>query len=161
MKGIAAAAAAAAAGWEIRCQIIWNKNQAQFGALTAQYKAKHEPAYYCHKKGKTPRWFGPTNEVTVWDHDRASVNEYHPTQKPVALAERAIGNSSAPGDLVADFFLGSGSTIIAAEQTGRRCYGTELSPAYCDVIVERWQNLTGREAVLEATGEPFRRKEQQ
>ncbi len=147
VKGIAAAAAALAAGWEIRCQIIWNKNLAQFGALTAQYKAKHEPAYYCHKKGKAPRWFGPTNEVTVWDIDRAPVNEFHPTQKPVELAARAMNNSSKRGDLVADFFLGSGATMMAAEQLGRRCFGTELSPAYCDVIVERWQNLTGGKAV--------------
>ena len=149
VKGIAAAAAAAAlaAGWEIRCQIIWNKNLAQFGALTAQYKAKHEPAYYCHKKGKAPRWFGPTNEVTVWDIDRAPVNEFHPTQKPVELAVRAMKNSSERGDLVGDFFLGSGATMMAAEQLGRRCFGTELSPAYCDVIVERWEELTGGKAV--------------
>lgn len=144
--GIAAAAAAAAAGWVIRAELVWNKNQAQFGALTAQYKQKHEPSYYCHKKGKTPRWFGPTNEVTVWDIDRAPVNDLHPTQKPVALAARAIGNSSEPGQIVADFFLGAGSTLIAAEQLKRRCYGIELDPGYCDVTIERWEALTGGKA---------------
>ncbi len=140
VKGIAAAAAAAAgaAGYEIRCEIVWNKNQAQFGALSAQYKQKHEPAYYCFKKGNSPRWFGPKNEVTVWDCDRASKNQYHPTQKPVALAERAIRNSSEPGQLVLDLFLGSGATLIAADKMERVCYGCELEPAYVDVAVRRY-----------------------
>lgn len=146
IKGITAAAAAAAAGYEIRCELIWNKNQAQFGALSAQYKQKHEPAYYCFKRGTPPRWFGPTNEVTVWDIDRAPKNEFHPTQKPVELAVRAMANSSEPGGLVLDLFLGSGATLIAAEQTGRRCYGMELAPAYCDVIVARWAQFTGKTA---------------
>jgi len=146
-KGIAAAAAAA--GYEIRCELVWNKNQAQFGALSAQYKQKHEPCYYCHKRGKAPQWFGPTNEVTVWDHDRAPRNEYHPTQKPVALAVRAAQNSSIPGQIILDLFLGSGTTLIAAEQLGRKCYGLEIEPKYCDVIVKRWENLTGKKAKVE------------
>lgn len=150
VKGIAAAAAAAAiaAGYEIRCEIVWNKNQAQYGALSAQYKQKHEPCYYAHKKGKAPRWYGPTNEITVWDVDRSSRNEYHPTQKPVALAVRAFRNSTAPGDVVLDLFLGSGSTLIAAEQLGRRCFGLEIEPKYVDVIVARWEAFTGRKAEL-------------
>jgi len=139
VKGYSAAAAAAAAGYEIRCELIWNKNQAQFGALSAQYKQKHEPFYYCYKKGKPPRWFGPTNEITVWDCDRASVNEYHPTQKPIELIARAIKNSSEIGDLVADFFLGSGTTLIACEQLNRICYGMEIEPKYCHVIIERYR----------------------
>jgi DNA modification methylase len=142
-------------GLKIRSQIIWNKNIAQFGALSAQYKQKHEPCFYCHKKGHAPNWYGPTNEVTVWEQDRERKNEFHPTQKPVALAERAIGNSSKPGDIVIDLFLGSGSTLIAAEKTGRTCYGMELNPAYVDVIIRRWQNATGQEATLEATGQTF------
>lgn len=146
VKGIAASSAALAAGYVIRCELVWNKNQAQFGSLSAQYKQKHEPAYYCFKKGQAPRWFGPTNEVTVWDVDRSSKNEFHPTQKPVELAARAMRNSSEKRDLVLDLFLGSGSTLVAAEVAGRRCYGLELSPAYCDVIVARWEKLSGGKA---------------
>ncbi len=137
------------AGLEIRNTIIWNKNQAQFGALGAQYKTKHEPLIYAFKKGQSPHWYGPTNEVSVWDIDRAQVNEYHPTQKPTTLAERAIGNSSKPGDLVLDLFLGSGSTLIACEQTGRTCFGMEISPAYVDVCVQRWEAFTGQTASRE------------
>lgn len=91
-------------------------------------------------------------EGTVWEVRRDSGYD-HPTQKPVELARRAIENSSRPGEIVADGFLGSGTTIIGAEQTGRRAYGTELDPAYCDVIVQRWEKFTGGKATLEATGQ--------
>ena len=157
VKGIAAAAAAAAAaaGYKIRCEIVWNKNLAQFGSLSSQYKQKHEPCYYCFKRGRVANWYGPTNEVTVWDCDRAQVNEFHPTQKPVALAERAIGNSSKAGDVVLDLFLGSGSALIACEKTGRICYGLELAPEYVDVIVRRWQDFTGKQATLDGDGRTF------
>jgi DNA modification methylase len=144
VKGIAAAAAAA--GYQIRCELIWNKNQAQFGSLSCQYKQKHEPAYYCFKKGQRAQWYGPKNEVTVWDCDRAKVNEYHPTQKPVALVERALMNSSKGGDAVLDLFGGSGSTLIACEKLERSARLTELDARYCDVIVKRWMNLTGKQA---------------
>lgn len=147
VKGIAAAVAAAAADWVVRCEIVWNKNQAQFGALSAQYKQKHEPCYYCYKKGKTVNWCGPKNEVTVWDVVRASVNEYHPTQKPVELAKRAIQNHKA--DSVLDLFGGSGSTLIACEQLNRKCYMMELDAGYCDVIVKRWEDFAGRKATRE------------
>lgn len=142
VKGLKAAAAAA--GWEIRAEIIWNKNLAQFGAISAQYKQKHEPAYYCYKRGKTVNWNGPTNEVTVWDCNRSSVNEFHPTQKPVELAERAIRNHTVKS--VLDLFLGSGSTLIACEKTGRKCYGMEIDPVYCDVILDRWTKFSGKTA---------------
>jgi len=141
----AAAAAAAAAGYVITAQIIWAKNHAQF-VTSAHYKGKHEPCYYAHRKGKSARWYGPNNEVTLWEYDRSARNDYHPTQKPVPIAARAITNSSAPGDIVLDLFLGGGTTLIAAEQLDRRCFGIELDPAYCDVIVERWENLTGGKA---------------
>jgi len=137
IKGIAAAAAAAAAGYEIRCEIVWNKNQAQYGALSAQYKQKHEPCYYCYKHGKTARWFGPTTEITVWDIDRSSVNEFHPTQKPIQLAERAIKNNSEVDNIVSDWFAGSGSTIVACQNLQRKCRAIEISPNYCAVILER------------------------
>jgi DNA modification methylase len=132
-----------------RITIIWNKNIAQFGALSAQYKQKHEPCHYLFKKGESPRWFGPTNETTVWDIDRNQTNEHHPTEKPIGIMARPIQNSSEPTDIILDFFLGSGTTLIAAEQLGRKCYGMEISPAYCDVIVKRWGNLTGKKAVLD------------
>jgi len=138
---LAAAAAAAAAGYEIRCELVWNKNQAQYGALSAQYKQKHEPFYYCHKSGKAPRWFGPTNEVTVWDCDRASVNEHHPTQKPPELIARAIRNSSEPKQVVCDWFLGSGTTMVAAEQLDRTCYGIEIEPKYVAVALQRMKDM--------------------
>jgi DNA modification methylase len=139
VKGIAAAAAAAAAaaGYEIRNELIWHKTKAHYGAFAAQYMQKHEPLYYCHKRGKAPRWFGPTNEVTVWDCDQPTRNENHPTEKPVSLFARAIKNSSEPTHVVCDWFLGSGTTLIAAEQLGRICYGMEISPAYVAVILQR------------------------
>jgi DNA modification methylase len=148
-KSAAVSAAVSAAGYELRCTIIWNKNIAQFGALGAQYKTKHEPCHYLYKKSRSPRWFGPTNEVTVWDISRNSKNEHHPTEKPVAVMARPMGNSSEKGDAVLDLFLGSGTTLIAAEQLGRKCYGMEISPQYCDVIVKRWETLTGKKAELE------------
>jgi DNA modification methylase len=134
-------AAFVSCGFECRAVIVWNKNLAQFGALSAQYKQKHEPCWYAHHKGIAPYWYGPTNEVTVWDEDRSASNEYHSTQKPPALAERAMRNSSVEGDIVLDCFLGGGSTMVAAEQTGRRCYGIEIEPKYCAVILERMSGM--------------------
>ena len=135
-------------GLKIRSQIVWNKNLAQFGALSAQYKQKHEPMFYCHKPNKSPKWYGPTNEITVWDCDRAPKNEFHPTQKPTALCVRAMNNSSKTKDSVLDLFGGSGSTLIACEQTNRKCFMMELSPSYCDVIIKRWESFTGKKAEL-------------
>jgi DNA modification methylase len=125
------------AGFEIRNTLIWNKNLAQFGALSAQYKQKHEPFLYCHIKGKSPRWFGPTNETTVWDCDRALCNEFHPTQKPVNLFKRAIMNSSNMGDIVLDPFMGSGTTLRAAKDLGRKAIGIEIEEKYCEIAVRR------------------------
>jgi len=134
--------------YEIRSWLIWNKNQAQFGAIGAQYKQKHEPCLYCYKKGKSPYWNGPNNEISVWDEKRSRINEFHPTQKPVELSGRALSNSCPASGLVLDLFLGSGATLIGAEQKNRKCYGMEISPNYCDVIVKRWENLTGKKATL-------------
>jgi len=141
--------------YKIRNWIIWNKNLAQFGAIGAQYKPKHEPCIYAFKKGKAPYWAGPNNEITVWDIKRHSKNEFHPTQKPVELPERALQNNSKGGDTVLDLFGGSGSTLIAAEKIGRHARLMELDPKYCDVIIKRWQDFTGKEATLETTGETF------
>lgn len=144
----------AAAGWDVTAQIIWVKNNAQF-VSAAHYKGKHEPCFYAHRRGKSASWHGPNNEVTVWECDRSAKNEHHPTQKPVELAARAIGNSSAAGDLVFDGFLGGGTTLIAAHQLGRRCFGMEISPQYVDVICKRYLNLTGESPVRESDGAKF------
>jgi len=145
-------------GYSVRSTILWNKNVAQFGALSAQYKRKHELCLYCFKKGQSPYWYGPTNETTVWDVDRASKNEFHPTQKPIELAARALKNSSQKNDLVLDVFLGSGSTLLAADQLNRTCYGMELEPKYCQVILERYQKhciATNKEFICKINGEVF------
>jgi len=130
---------------EVHALIIWHKTNATYAAMNAQYKQRHEPCLYFKPKGSTLRWCGETTEATVWSQDRDGINEFHPTQKPVALAAKAIGNHEAVN--VLDMFCGSGSTLIAAEQLGRKCYGMEISPQYCDVIVKRWENLTGEKAV--------------
>lgn len=130
------------ANYVIRNQLIWNKNQAQYGALSAQYKQKHEPCFYAHKKGQAPSWYGDTKQTTVWDISRESKNEHHPTQKPVELVGMALRNSSKAGDTVLDLFLGSGSTLIACEQTDRTCYGMELDPKYVDIIRKRYAKFT-------------------
>ncbi len=136
---------------EVHALIIWHKTNATYAAMNAQYKQRHEPCLYFKPKGSTLRWCGETTEATVWSQDRDGINEFHPTQKPVALAAKAIGNHKASN--VLDMFCGSGSTLIAAEQLGRKCYGMEISPQYCDVIVARWEKLTGQKAVLEEGGQ--------
>jgi DNA modification methylase len=142
----AAAAAAAAAGYQIVAQIVWAKNHAQF-VTSAHYKGKHEACYYGHKRGQTARWHGPNNEVTLWECDRAPANDFHPTQKPVALAERAIANSTASGQRVLDGFIGGGSTLIACEELARRCRAIDIEPQYVQVTLDRWAAFTGQRAV--------------
>jgi DNA modification methylase len=131
---------------EIHALIIWHKTNATYAAMNAQYKQRHEPCLYFKSKGSTLRWCGETTEATIWNQDRDGINDLHPTQKPVALASKAIRNHESKS--VLDLFCGSGSTLIAAEQLGRKCYGMEISPNYCDVIVKRWENLTGKKATL-------------
>jgi DNA modification methylase len=131
---------------QIHSCIIWVKNNSAFN-MNIHYKQRHEPCLYWKPKGTTLCWSGNNKEDTVWELDRESKNEYHPTQKPVALAVRAISNHTAK--TVLDLFLGSGSTLIACEQLNRKCYGMEIDPLYCDVIVKRWENLTGEKAVLD------------
>jgi len=131
--------------WQERNLLVWVKNNGA-GALFAQYKHWYEPCFYAFKKGRAPRWHGPTNERTVWEHDKPTVNDLHPTMKPVALIERSIENATELGQLVVDPFLGSGTAIIAAERVGRRCYGFDLDARYCDVIVQRWESFAGETA---------------
>ncbi len=131
-------AALSAAKWEMRNLLVWVKNTFA-GSLFAQYKHRYEPCFYCFKKGKSTRWSGPNNETTVWQCDKPHRNEGHPTIKPLPLAIRALRNSSSRSDIVLDLFLGSGTTLIAAERTGRICFGTELEPRYCDLIRKRYE----------------------
>lgn len=129
--------------------LIWVKNRI---AITwDRYHPQHEIIIYCGEgskpTGKKAIWYGPKNETTVWHVDKDTLAEYqHPTQKPVELVTRAIKNSSRPDQAVADFFIGSGTTIIACEKTNRICYGIELEPLYCDVAVQRWEKWTGKKA---------------
>jgi len=136
----------AGTGWAERNLLVWVKNNGA-GALFAQYKHWYEPCFYAHKQGQSPRWHGPTNERTVWEHDKPTVNELHPTMKPVPLIERSITNSTCRRHLVVDCFLGSGTAIIAAQRTGRICYGMERDARYCSVILARWEALAGEQAV--------------
>jgi DNA modification methylase len=130
---------------DIHSLIIWVKNNSTFN-MNIHYKQKHEPCLYWKPKNKTLRWAGSNNQDTVWNFDRDSKNKLHPTQKPVELATKAISNHNA--DIIMDLFLGSGSTLIACEKTNRKCYGMELDPHYCDVIVKRWEEFTGKKAIL-------------
>lgn len=137
-------------GYEIRALIVWNKLKPHYGAPRAHYCKKHEPCLYVVKDAAG--FVGPSNECTVWDIEQPRINELHPTQKPIECMARAIRNHDAP--IVYDGFLGSGTTLIAAQQLGRQCFGLELSSAYCDVIVRRWQKMTGEVAKTE-DGTPF------
>lgn len=126
-------------------QLIWVKPQ--FVLMHHNYHSQFEVIFFGWKGkgGGKDCWFGDRKQSDVWQEDRAE--EYqHPTQKPIGLPAKAIGNSLAGGSIVLDPFLGSGTTLIAAEQLGRKCYGIEISPAYCDVIIQRWENLTGKTA---------------
>lgn len=141
------------AGYVVRNWIIWNKNVAQFGAIGAQYKSKHEPCIYAFKKGKSVNWCGPTNETTIWDVNRDHKNSHHPTQKPVELCKRAAANHSV--GKILDLFGGSGSTLVACETINKDAFVMELDPKYCDVIIKRWQDFTGQKAVHAETNEVF------
>lgn len=130
---------------EVHALLIWVKNGG-YGALNANYKQKHEPCLYWKPKGKTLNFIGATTETTIWNIDKDGRNKLHPTQKPVALATKALLNHSC--NTVLDLFGGSGSTLIAAEQTKKTAFVMELDPQYCDVIIQRWETLTGLKAEL-------------
>jgi len=133
------------AGLSLRQQIVWAKDAFVLGRQ--DYHWRHETILYGWREGAAHYYGGGRTQDTVWEISRPKKSVEHPTMKPVQLAARAILNSSTPGTTVLDLFLGSGSTLIAAEQTGRSCYGLELDPSYCDVIVQRWEALTGKKAV--------------
>lgn len=140
---------------QLRAVIQWYKVKSGLGAFMSQYIPNCEPCMYLHKTGKSPSWYGPTTEKTVWEQKKEQRNDFHPTQKPVELPERAICNSSKQGDEVLDLFGGSGSTLIACEKTNRQARLMELDPKYCDVIIRRWQEFTGKQATHAETGETF------
>lgn len=133
--------------------IIWHKGGGGMGDLTGQYALDYEIALFCTKG--SPKFRGQRG-MAVWQVGKDAASSYvHPTQKPTALAERAIADFSDKGNLVLDLFGGSGSTLIACEKTGRQARLMELDPRYVDVIVRRWQDFTGKQAVLESIGQTF------
>ena len=128
----------------VKQELIWNKNSLVLG--WNDYKQKHEPCFYGWKNGEQHYFINVNNCTTVMDFDRPLCNKYHPTMKPVELFAYQITNSSRDGDKVLDTFGGSGTTLIACEQLNRKCYMMELDPHYCDVIIARWEKLTGKNA---------------
>lgn len=141
-------------GFEVRANIVWVKNS--FAISRGHYHYQHEPCFYICRKGKSANWMGDRKQSTVWNIDKNKKSETgHSTQKPVECMRRPIVNNSSPGQVVYEPFSGSGTTIIAAELTGRSCYAIELNPDYVDVAVKRWQTLTGGEAVDSITGVSF------
>jgi DNA modification methylase len=137
----------------VRHELIWVKNNHVLGR--ADYHYKHEPVLYGWKDGAGHPWYGERNKFSLWECNRPTSSKLHPTMKPVELVEIPINNSSRTNDVVLDLFGGSGTTLIACEKTGRRARLMELSEHYCDVIVKRWQTLTGKQATLESTGQTF------
>jgi DNA modification methylase len=142
-------------GFELRAQIIWAKTHFVLGR--GDFHWQHEPCWYAVRAGKSSKWCGDRTQSTLWSvpnlnpfsggHDAQDPTTGHSTQKPVALVERALLNHSAPGDVVFDPFLGSGTAIIAAQKTGRRCVGLELEPTYVQMAITRWEAYTGMTAV--------------
>jgi DNA modification methylase len=142
-------------GFTIRSQIIWAKDRLVLSR--GDYHWQHEPAWYAVRKTGKGHWAGDRKQTTLWqiankDQDEKTV---HGTQKPVECMRRPILNNSSPSQAVYEPFMGSGTTLIAAETTGRVCLGIELNPAYVDVAVQRWQKFTGKQAVLDGAGTTF------
>ncbi len=140
--------------WRMHQTLVWLKHSMVLGH--SDYHYIHEPIYFGYKSGGGRRgrggagWYGDDSQTSVFVIPRPIASEEHPTMKPVQLVLRMILNSSPPKGLVFDPFLGSGTTLIASEHAGRRCFGMEYDPKYCDVIVKRWQDLTGQKAHVEA-----------
>jgi len=148
-------------GFEIRAEVIWVKTHFVLGR--GHYSLQHQPCYYLVRKNKSARWTGDRSQSTVWEvpnlnsygGDREETATGHSAQKPVELMRRPIVNHTARNDVIYDPFLGSGTTLIAAELTKRVCCGIELAPEYVDLILRRWQELTGRKAVLADSDKTF------
>jgi DNA modification methylase len=147
------AASLEASGFAVRSQIIWDKTRLVIGR--GDYHWQHEPAWYAVRKGRTGHWQGDRKQTTVWAIPHRKSDSGHGTEKPVACMQRPIENNSSPGQAVYEPFSGSGTTVIAAEMTGRSCHAIELNPAYVDVAVKRWQAFTGVAALHEEDGRSF------
>lgn len=145
--------AAKDAGWAVRQCLIWKKSSIVMGRQ--DYHWKHEPCLYGWKEGAGHLWAADRKQTTILEFDRPAKNGEHPTMKPVGLFEYQLLNNTKGGDLVLDSFGGSGTTLIAAEKNGRVARLMELDPKYCDVIVKRWQEFTGKQAILESDGRTF------
>lgn len=145
--------AARDAGWTVRQCLIWKKSSLVLGRQ--DYQWQHEPCLYGWKDGAGHLWAADRKQTTILEFDKPSRNGEHPTMKPVALFEYQMLNNTKGGDLVLDSFGGSGTTLIAAEKNGRTALLMELDPRYCDVIVKRWQEFTGKQAIHADTGKPF------
>jgi DNA modification methylase len=146
-----------AAGFAIRSQIVWAKPRLVLGR--GDYHWQHEPCLYAVRKGATGHWQGARDQTTLWQiamvGSEDDAETVHGTQKPLECMRRPIINNSVPGEAVYDPFLGSGTTLIAAELTRRICFGIDIDPRYCDVVIERWQRLTGSAAILDGDGRRF------
>jgi DNA modification methylase len=142
-----------ACGFEIRAQIVWAKDRLVLGR--GHYHWQHEPCWYAVRG--SGHWIGDRKQTTLWQiaSKGQDAETTHGTQKPVECMRRPVENNSSPGQAVYEPFSGSGTTLIAAEMTGRACHAVELSPAYVDVAIERWQAFTGQEAKLESSGVSF------
>jgi len=132
------------AGGQWSDTIIWHKDHFVLGR--ADYQRSYEPIWYGWRKGVKHRFYAGRDQEDVWDVPRPDESPLHPTMKPLELVERALENSSRPGDIVLDLFLGSGSTMIAAERTGRTCYATEIDEHYASLAIARWEAFTGEAA---------------
>lgn len=151
-EGFAVFEAMVDAGIKVQSQIMWKKTPFVLGR--ADYHWQHEVCWYGFK-GANHQWYGGRDKSTFWDIPKPHTMENHPTQKPVECMKRAIENSSREGEAVYDPFVGSGTTLIACETLRRRCLAIDLNGAYVDVTVRRWQDLTGKQAVLQGTKKTF------
>lgn len=128
----------------MRQQLIWVKNAMTLGRQ--DYQWRHEPCFYGWKEGAAHYFVADRTQTTVFEEAKPLKNDVHPTMKPVTLIAKFVANSSKKDDNVLDLFGGSGSTLIASEQLRRKCYMMEFDPKFCDVIIRRWENLTGEKA---------------
>jgi DNA modification methylase len=161
LHGDIVAAGLAACRFQLRAQIVWAKQHFTLGR--SDYHWKHETCWYAVREGKASHWTGDRTQTTIWEfpngnpfgNPQREQSWGHGTQKPVDCMRRPIVNNSRPGQAIYDPFLGAGTSLIAAEMTGRVCYGLELCPGYVDVVVRRWQVFTGRAATHQTSGQSF------
>lgn len=132
-------------GLQVRQQLIWVKNAMTLGRQ--DYQWRHEPCFYGWKEGAAHYFVDDRTQTTVFEEAKPIKNDVHPTMKPVKLIAKFVENSSKKDDIVLDLFGGSGSTLIASEQLRRKCYIMEFDPKFCDVIIRRWEKLTGEKAI--------------